>query len=226
MTYSLTINNQSGAVQNVAVFQVNNPSTGIPLVWLGQTISNEGSYTFQWDITWQLGYGSTLYPLNTGVIYQNNFKASVTPNDANGHNELSITYVSQSFSATTGSPYCNAKLSSGVMRIITDTSFTVKQSLNMSVAVYMDQKPILASQGVPNSMYEFNTDTIYYLTVTDYPIGSVLPVDNRRSFVQEISEDVVIESGSVVSSPTQVVFNSGMTSWSYTLNDRLQFVQS
>jgi len=90
----------------------------------------------------------------------------------------------------------------------------------------MDQKPILASQGVPNSMYEFNTDTIYYLTVTDYPIGSVLPVDNRRSFVQEISEDVVIESGSVVSSPTQVVFNSGMTSWSYTLNDRLQFVQS
>ncbi len=59
MTYSLTINNQSGAVQNVAVFQVNNPSTGIPLVWLGQTISNEGSYTFQWDITWQLGYGST-----------------------------------------------------------------------------------------------------------------------------------------------------------------------
>jgi hypothetical protein len=219
VTYSLTINNQSGAAQNVAVFQVNSPSTGNSLVWLSQLISNQNSYPFSWSIAWGLGWGSTLQPLNVGVTYQSEALKTVQPNQASGVNELSITYEDGSFMSTTGSPYYNPNLKQGVMQIITDKTFTVAESCLMSVAVYMDNKPILASQGAPNSQYEFNTDTIYYLTVTDYPEGSVLPAFDQAS---SPGNSVILLNK--ISQPTRVEFADGQTETKYNLTDTLDFV--
>ena len=214
-TYTLTITNQSGAAQTVAVFQVNSPNTGSPLVWLSQLINNQCNYSFTWDTTWALGFGSTSTPLNTGVTYTSNYSAPVQPTQADGENALSITYPDSAFA---GSAYYNPSLDTGVMQIITDTSFTVTESLDMSVAVYMYGIPILASQGAPNSQYEFYSDTLYYLTVSDYPVGSVLP-----SFEPQQQADAMCLTNQM-SSPTQFDFASGVTSLSYTLSDELEFV--
>jgi rhizosphere induced protein len=217
VTYSLTIINQSGAAQNVAVFQVNSPSTGSPLVWLSQTISYEASHSFTWDITWGLGWGTTSQPLNTGVTYQSGAQTQVYPNQADGTNELSITYETGSFMSKIA--YYNSNLTSGEMLISTDQTFTVAEASNMSVAVYMYGQPILVSQGAPNSQYEFNTDTIYYLTVTDYLKGSVLPFFAQESVLG--SREVSLRK---ISQPTRVEFAVGQTEAKYNLNVTLDFV--
>lgn len=106
-----------------------------------------------------------------------------------------------------------------------DKSFTVEQSSLMSVAVYMYDKPILASQGRPNSLYQFYTKTIYYLTVTDIPERSVLPFftpsnSSMRNFMMlfRLSSPTI-----EISQPTKVNFSAGQTDLRYNLTNLLVF---
>jgi len=214
MTYSLTIQNSSEADQNVALFQVDDPESGFPLIWWSQKIPNGNNYTFTWDESWQVGFGSTSQPLKADVSYVSQNKQEVKPNEASGVNEIKITFEDESFKSS--KPYYNDQISNGVIQIITDKSFTVEQALNMSVAVYMYNKPILASQGKPNSQYRFYTNTIYYLTVTDIPEGSVV----FQSSTQSNSS-----MRSVESQPTKVNFSDGNTCLKYKLNNLLVFAE-
>ncbi|MBC1225420.1 hypothetical protein GNF10_35055 [Nostoc sp. UCD121] len=218
MEYSLTIHNSSGADQNIALFQADALKSGFPLIWLSKKISNDNHHTFDWSIIWGLGYGSTSQPLDVGVSYVSQKMMQVRPNDASGVNEIHIKYDDQNF--TFSEPYYNDKIESGVMQIITDTSFTVEDSLKMSVAVYMKNKPILVSQGRPNYQYQFYTNTIYYLTVTDIPEGSVLPVftSSNSSMMKFISQP-----NSAISKPTKVNFSASKNELRYNLNNLLVF---
>lgn len=208
-SYSLKINNQSGAAQKVAVFQVENLSSSDlrSLIWLLQKISNGSSYSFAWETNWGLSWGTTSQPLDTGVIYTSGGSVTaVQPNSVNGLNVLPITYNG---TFTSESSYNNSQLNLGDMQITTDKSFTVQQSLNMSVAVYMDSQPIWAAQGQPNSLYYFNTNTSYYLTVTDYGLGAVIPY--------------ALKTVSVITNPTLVQFPNGVTQLEYNLGSDLEF---
>lgn len=220
MCLSLTVNNQSGATQTVAVFQVSSPSSGLSLVWQIHTINDNSNYEFTWKTNWGLGWGTTSIPFGTGSLYQSSqlIPQPVQPNQANGNNELLITYANSNFSST--GPTYNQQLQSGVMQIITDTSFTVGDSLNMIVAVYMDDKPILVSQGKPNYQYQFNTNINYYLTVTDYNEGQVMP--SLASLNINMIRNIAISTGMSWSSPTKVDFNN-QTKATYNLDSILTF---
>jgi len=219
--YSLTIKNLSGADQDVALFQVDDPGSGYPLVWLSHTINSGQNYTFRWSTKWDLGFGSTSEPLKPGVAYVSQNQIEVKPNDANGSNEIQIQYDDGSFKFSSSSPYNNDKIDNGVMQIITDTSFTVEQSSLTSVALYMNDKPILASQGKPGTQYQFYTNTIYYLTVTDILEGSVLPsfTPSNFSIMMECAKPTTI----AISQPTQVNFPTGQTALTYKLTNVLMF---
>jgi rhizosphere induced protein len=211
-SYSLKIQNQSGAEQRVAVFQVNSLSPAFSLVWLAQKINDRYTYPFTWTTNWGLGWGDTSQPLDIGVIYQSRQSATVQPNTANGVNVLPITYSNENFSS--GSAYYDNQLQLGVMQIDTDDTFTAQQSLDMSVAVYMDNKPILAEQGEPISHYVYNTNNMsYYLTVTDYQEGAVLPIYSSR----------LCRKISAISQPTQVQFPEGVSDLQYILDGNLNF---
>lgn len=214
--YSLNIQNRSGDAQTVAVYQNINPSAGTPLIWLSKTINNKGNYTFSWQDTWELGWGNTPQGLDAGALYTSGgVPTEIQPNQANGKNELPITYVNQSFESQPA--YYNSQLGLGNMLITTNTSFTVSDALQMSVGVYMNKQPILAAQGKPNSQYPFNTNTSYYLTVTEYPVGTAIP-----SFLQMQMLIVLIEAGSI-SQPQEVKFSSGSYEATYNLNSVLEF---
>lgn len=207
-SYSLTIQNNSGADQNVAVFQVDDPASGWSLVWLAQTINNGNNYPFNWETNWGLSWGRTSQRLDTGVIYKSGQTVTeVQPNQVNGVTVLPITYKNQDFDSEKA--YYDCELNLGVVHITTDTSFTVQESLNMSVAMYMDNKPILAAQGKPNTTYEFNTNVSYYLAVTDYQEGAAIP--NR--LLPKLA----------MSQPTKVQFPNGVTHVEYNLSDTLVF---
>lgn len=216
--YSLTINNNSGAAQNIAVFQVDDTGAGQSLIWLVQTISNSNHSFFTWETNWGLSWGTTSQPLEPGIIYfSGSAPTDIQPDQANGINLLPITYNNGDFKS--GKAYHDSTLSLGDMRITTDKTFTVEESLNMSVAVYMSNQPVWAAQGLPNSEYNFNTKTSYYLTVTDYEAGAAIPNDLSNTFV------ISNPNASVISNPTQVQFPSGITQLTYSLNDILEFEQ-
>lgn len=223
MKYSLTIQNSSGSDQNIALFQVSNPKSGLPLNWLSKKIPNGNNYIFQWDINWGLGYGSTSQPLNVGVSYVSQRIIEVRPNDASGVNEILISYKDQSF--TSSEPYYNDNIDNGFIQIITDTSFTVEDSSLMSVAVYMNDKPILVSQGRPNSQYQFYTNTTYYLTVTDLPENSVLPsfTPSSSRMMNLMMMPIVRQPTVEISKPTEVDFSAGKTDLTYQLTNLLEF---
>ncbi|MCX7096510.1 MAG: hypothetical protein NTV43_01235 [Methylococcales bacterium] len=107
------------------------------------------------------------------------------------------------------------------MQITTDKSFTVSGSLDLAVAVYMNNTAILASQLKPNTSYQFTSNTVYYLTVTGYPVGTELPSDVQP----QIMSFAVVSSANNVSTPAQVTFGQGVRSLTYILNDVLEFVQ-
>lgn len=219
MSYTLRIENQSGATQTVALFQADDPPSGSPLVWLSQIIPSGNTQSFSWEINWSLGFGSTTMPLATGVVYTSQSESLVDPKQANGNNKILISYADSSF--TIEATYYNSQLDTGVMQITTDKSFTVSGSLDMAVAVYMNNTAILASQLKPNTSYQFTSNVVYYLTVTGYQVGTVLPSDVQP----QIMSFAVVSSANNVSTPTPVSFTPGVTSLTYILNDVLEFVQ-
>lgn len=91
------------------------------------------------------------------------------------------------------------------MLVKTDSTFTVTQSLAMSLAVYMNSLPAFAMQGKPNGNFLFDTHPTYWICTTD-------------------SKQGVAVSGTFVSSPTQFAFADGISSLNFKLDETLKFV--
>ncbi|WP_145543169.1 hypothetical protein [Yersinia frederiksenii] len=219
MTYSVYVTNDSGAPQNVAIFMSDGSSnSGFSLVWSLKTINDGGNYLFNWDqTTFGLGWGSSDRPIDVGVLFvSGQTPTAVFPNTAGGDNILPIQYKNGAF--LSGEPYTNSSLFNK-LEIKTDTSFTVSNSLTMSVALYMGITPALVIQGMPNTDYYFDVPQMsYYLTVTDLALGAALPKPNTQT-----SDDLRIQLTASMSTPTKIAFGPGDTSLEYVLSDTLTF---
>ena len=203
-SYSLKITNNSGASQNIAIYQSHpNADAGLPLVWVSKAIHNTNHNTFEWDINWQLNWGTSAQKLIPGVMWTSGGSpVDVNPVSAGGINQIGITYFNDDFS--TNSKIHNNAVPQGTVKAVTDTSFTVAESEKMSIAIYMDNKPALAMQGKPNGSYLYHTHPTYYLCVTDVKEGTAV-------------------SSEFVNSPTPVVYQDGQTALSYELTETLTF---
>jgi hypothetical protein len=217
VTYSVTVSNSSGASQKVAIFLAGTSSaSGYSLVWLLNTINDQGNYQFKWDETaYGLGWGTTTQPIDAGMQFQVGQATPVSPNTSGGKNVLPIGYQNGSFSS--GATYFDIGVS-GKLEIDTDTSFTVSNALTMSVALYMASIPALVVQGAPNTQYLFDiTQFSYYLTVTNSALGVALPRSNAK-FVAKAP--MVVDS---MTTPTEIAFGPGATSLKYNLTNTLIF---
>lgn len=205
-SYSLTVTNNSGADQNIAIYQ-DYPSllAGMPLVWLAQTVNNGNNTTYTWDINWGINWGTTSQPLSAGVQWTSGgpFQA-MDPLTAGGNNSMGLTYTNKQFK-TTPTAYHQANVKPGCMAVSTDTSFTVAQSAPMSLAVYMNGTPAFVVPGQPNGTYLFETHPVYWICVTDYEAGTAI-------------------SSEYLSNAVQLSFPVGVTSLNYQLNNVLNFV--
>lgn len=204
--YSIQVINKSGAKQNVAIYQsYPNVVGGLPLVWVLKNINNTNTNTFSWETPWALNWGTSEQPLTEGVKWTSGGTAQdIDPNSPTGNNAMKVSYAGNDFKSDPA--YHEGSLKQGSMLVSTDTSFTVSDSLNMSISVYMNGKPTFAMQGRPNGKYRFDTHPVYYICVTDQKEG-------------------VAVSGTFVTSPTEAKFSSGTTELKFELNETLQFKQ-
>jgi rhizosphere induced protein len=207
-TYSLSVTNQSGGTQNIAVYQqYPDLVTGLPLVWFAKSVPDGNKTTFSWSIDWALNWGTTSQQLAPGVQWTSGGTLqNMDPTTTGGNNSMGITYSGSEF-ATSPSAFYDSSVPSGDMLVTTDTTFTVNQARLMSIAVYMNSLPAFAVQGEPNGKFLFQTHPTYWICTTS-------------------AQQSVAISEEFVSSPTEFVFNPGVTSLSYRLNDELQFVPS
>ncbi len=207
-TYSLKVTNKSGAQQNIAVYQqYPDLVTGLPLVWFTKSVPDGNDTTFTWSINWALNWGTTSQPLAPNVQWTSGGPLqNMDPTTTGGNNSMGITYTGSEFS-TSPLAYPNPQVALGDMLVTTDKTFTVKQASLMSISVYMNSLPAFAVQGEPNGKFLFQTHPTYWLCTSS-------------------AKQSVAISEEFVSSPTQFVFDPGVTSLSYTLNAELEFVPS
>ncbi len=205
--YSISVVNKSGAPANVAIYQTYpNLIGGLPLVWLLQTINEGNRNSYNWSIDWALNWGTTEQPLVPGVKWTSGGPMqNMNPTSSGGKNAMGVSCNNGQF-LTSPPAYHHPDVSSGRMLVQTDSSFTVPQSKNMSVAVYMNSLPAFAMQGKPNGNYLFDTHPTYWICTTE-------------------SKQGVAVSGTYVSSPKQFSFADGVTSLNFELSDTLEFVQ-
>nr|WP_294860765.1 hypothetical protein [uncultured Fluviicola sp.] len=204
MNYSISITNQSGASENIAIFQsYPNLDGGLPLIWAAKNINEGNNNTFSWEIDWALNWGTTPQPLVPGVLWTSGGTPISVEPDPSGANYMTVSYSNDDFESA--GPFNNSAIPNGSMDVLTDSSFTVGEAANMSISVYMNGTPTFAMQGKPNGTYEFDTHPTYYLCTTDSKVG-------------------VAVSGEFLSKATPVVFAEGETSKSYILDGTLNFV--
>lgn len=203
--YSIEITNNSGATQDIAVYQQYPDINGLPLVWFAKSVPNGNSTTFTWSIDWALNWGTTEQQLAPGVQWTSGGPLqAMQPTQSQGTNAMGVIYSGSEFE-TSPTAYYDATVASGNMLVATDTSFTVAQASLMSVSVYMNGLPAFAVQGEPNGKFLFQTHPTYWLCTTSAAQGVAI-------------------SETFVSSPLEFVFAAGVTSLSYILNDELEFV--
>ncbi|ADU71594.1 hypothetical protein [Pantoea sp. At-9b] len=221
MTYSVQVTNNSGASQYIAIFLANAlGGNAFSLVWRVRGTNNGGSVSFDWDQTAvSLGWGNTSQPLDVNVLYTSGQPAvAVYPSNIGGLNVLPVQYNNYGFFS--GTPYAKSGIYNQA-EIITDSSFTVSDATNMSVALYMSEFPALALRGAPNTLYYFDmTQLSYYLTVTDFAQGVALPQMN-----DPLGSRRLATSGTSMSTPVKIAFDQANTELKYTLNSNLNFVK-
>ncbi|MBN3264747.1 hypothetical protein [Pectobacterium brasiliense] len=207
-SYNISVSNKSGDAANIAIYQTYpNITSGLPLVWLRQTVNDGNINTYNWSIDWALNWGTTDQPLAPGVQWQSGGPIqNMDPTVSEGQNAMGVSYSGGQFQTSPLGHY-NKDVPSGSMLISTDTSFTVTESKAMSIAVYMNALPTFAMQGKPNGNFLFDTHPVYWICCTDSKVG-------------------VAVQGTFVSSPTQFSFPDGVTSLNFILDETLKFVQS
>ncbi|QQG27995.1 hypothetical protein JFY74_18335 [Pectobacterium carotovorum] len=205
-SYNISVLNKSGDAANIAIYQTYpNVISGLPLVWLRQTVNDGNTNVYSWSVDWALNWGTSDQPLAPGVQWQSGGPMqNMDPTTAGGKNAMGISYSGGQFK-TEHPAYHNQTISSGSMLINTDTSFTVTESKAMSLAVYMNALPTFAMQGKPNGNFLFDTHPLYWICTTDSKVG------------------VAVE-GTFVSSPTPFSFPNGVTSLNFILDGTLKFV--
>jgi hypothetical protein len=215
MNYSVTIDNNSGAAQTVAVFMTD-AGGGYSLVWSVMEIPDTGSSVLSWRKgAFGLGWGTSAAPLDYGLRYvSGQAPVGVDPLSAQGNNTLPIGY-NGGFEA--GQPYRDRDPGPGnSVNLATDRSFTVGEAALMSVALYLEGSPALAMRGAPNTVYTFDLDRIaYYMTVTNAAAGVALrpPPASMRLLSAVVSESV----------PVRLPFSAGASQLRYSLDDTLTF---
>lgn len=212
MIYSVTVTNNSGADQGVAIY-VSDGSylDSFSLVWKKQIINSNGKHTFTWpQDNYGLGWGTISGTLGPGVLFSSGeAPASVFPDKAGGHNVLSVHCKNGNFYSGNTS-----HSDSGLLEIKTDDSFNVAAGLKMSMALYICGLPVLAMRAVPNNSCFFDTKKLsYWLTVTNLKQGIVMPVVPNFANGMSIS----------TSTPEKINFGPGMKAPSYILDDLLIF---
>ena len=199
---SLTIHNQSGDVQNIAILQKLPNSPAVPLIWFSQQINNTNQHTYKWNVTWGLNWGTTDAPLAQGVMFSSGGTVvACEPDGQTGVNSMSLSYENSDFaSSATG----HQAIKEGSLLVTTDKSFTVQDAQFMAISVYMDNKPALAIHGRPNGSVLFDTHPTYYVCVTDD------------------AEGIAVDAN-FMSSATPIVFADGTTNLEYVLDNTLAF---
>lgn len=213
MNYMVTIDNNSGAAQTVAVFMTD-AGGGYPLVWSAREIPDTGSAAFAWSSgAFGLGWGTSAAPLDYGLQYATGqAPVAVDPLAAQGNNTLPIGYDG---GFTAGRAYREPGLGNRV-NIATDRAFTVGDAALMSVALYLEGLPALAMRGAPNTVYTFDLDRIvYYLTVTNAAAGVALrPAPAPARLLSAVVSESV---------PVRLPFDTGAKQLRYTLDGTLTF---
>lgn len=222
MTYSVQVTNNSGAAQYIAIFLADaSGANGYSLVWRVRGTNNGSSALFSWSQTdVGLGWGNTPQPLDVNVLYTSGqLPVAVYPANLGGLNVLPVQY--NNFGFYSGTPYVKSGMYNR-LEIVTDSSFTVSDATNMSVALYMSGSPALAMRGAPNTLYYFDMSQLaYYLTVTDFATGVALPQINNSSDNLRFAA-----SGTSMSTPVRIAFNQSDTDLKYILNSNLNFVKA
>ncbi len=67
--YTLSITNNSGDDQSIAVYQTLPTPGGYPVVWFSKQINNGNTVNFSWSLNWGLTWGTTEAPLGPGVTF-------------------------------------------------------------------------------------------------------------------------------------------------------------
>lgn len=225
--YKLTIENQSGSSRSVIIFHTNPPYSSNVLVWEKKFVPNQTKTTFSWnEACFSLGFGTVSPLLETGGTYTSNYDELMSPNDSNGNNQLNINYVNGSFNPV--SSIHNASLNLGELQITTDTSFTVNDSQYLAVSLSIDKSPVLISQGMPNTYYQFSCHTTAYVAISSYAIGTILPrIPLPSSLPRTLhpTQFSINRAGNSLSSPTQLPFIAGeKTELFYTITENLTFI--
>jgi len=204
--YSIQVTNKSGKPQNIAIYQTYpDLETGLPLVWISKNINNENLNKFEWETPWALSWGTTEKPIAPGVQFTSNGPIrEIQPDTKDGKNAMNISYEDNDFKSSEA--YNNGTVPKGSMEVQTDTSFSVEDSSQMAISVYMNGKATFAMQGEPNGKYRFDTHPVYWICTTKVQDGTAV-------------------SGTFVSSPTQITFDNGKTDISFELTDTLEFKQ-
>lgn len=216
MNYSVSVINKSGRQQSVAVFVADSSdNSGFSLVWWLHLINNNGNAKFEWDENdYGLGWGNTSDPIDIGVQFTSGQDPTpVFPNVVDGKNVLPISYNSAGFFS--GEPYLDNK-TFGKLEISTDSSFTVSNTLTMSVALYINKLPTIIMQGNPNMSYYFLIHKLsYYLVVTNFKQDTVLPTMGLLSSYSAFE-------GSM-GQPVKIAFGPEVKNLTYTLDSTLNF---
>ncbi|QQG27999.1 hypothetical protein JFY74_18360 [Pectobacterium carotovorum] len=207
-SYRVSVSNESGAAANIAIYQTYpNITSGFPLIWLRQTVNDGNTNVYSWSVDWALNWGTTDQPLAPGVQWRSGGPMqNMDPTTSSGYNAMGIRYSGDQFQTLPLAHY-NKDVPSGSMLISTDTSFTVRDSNALSIAIYMNSLPAFAMQGKPNGNFMFNARPVYWICCTD-------------------SKQGVAVQGTFVSSPTQLSFPDGVTSLNFKLNETLKFIKN
>jgi hypothetical protein len=113
-------------------------------------------------------------------------------------------------------PYSENKITDK-LEVSTDSSFTVSDSLTMGISLFINKLPAIIMQGSPNMTYYFMIPKLsYYLVVTDFKQGVVLPAMDSMHDSNA--------SGRSVGKPVKIAFGAGATNLAYTLDGSLNFI--
>ncbi|WOA54344.1 hypothetical protein [Dickeya solani] len=217
MTYSVSVTNKSGLQQNVALYiGDSSDNSDFSLVWWLKSINNSGNATFSWDENdYGLGWGNTSGQIDIGVKFsQGQDPTPAFPNVVVGNNALPICYNNAGFFS--GNPYSDNKITDK-LKVSTDSSFTVYNALTMGIALFINKLPAIIMQGSPNMNYYFMIPKLsYYLVVTDFKQGAVLPT-MYSMYNRSISEHSM-------GKPVIIPFGAGAENLAYTLDGSLNFI--
>lgn len=221
MCYTISVTNDSGAAQTVAVLAVDPGQSGaFPLVWQSRALPTGAMTKFDCDNSkCGLGWGTTATPFSLGARFTQNQMQQVGPVgaiDAGNHVDL----IRRDGNFSVAPSYADSSVPDGQILLASDQSFTVNDAINehACVALFVQLLPVMAQQLAPGTDYYFSpTSIIFYLTVTRALPGTAVPVRTP------VTARLLTAFAASMTHPTPVPFGPDATDLSYTLTSTLTF---